>query len=217
MLNTLRGGLKMDVRRWGILLSAMLFLCVAQSAPAAPATILVMGDSLSAGYRINVEHGWVALLTKRLAEQGYEYNVVNASVSGETSGGGKVRLPALLSTHKPAIMILELGANDGLRGLPQEQLRSNLDTMIVAAQQAKAKVLVVGIQLPRNYGQYTEGFAAVFTDVARSHKLPLLPFLLEGVALDTTLMQPDNLHPNELAQPRLLENVWAKLRPLLKK
>jgi acyl-CoA thioesterase-1 len=187
-------------------------------AHATPATILIVGDSLSAGYGIKVETGWVNLLAKRLAEQGYEYRVVNASVSGETSGGGKVRLPALLSTHKPAIVILELGANDGLRGLPNAQLRSNLGTMIDAAQQARAKVLLVGMQIPTNYGQaYTEGFNAVFTDLAKTRRVALAPFLMDGVALDAKALQADNLHPNELGQPRLLENVWPKLRPLLQR
>lgn len=193
-----------------------------QAAPAAaanpPVNILVMGDSLSAGYGIKVDNGWVALLSKRLAEQGYEYRVINASVSGETSGGGKVRLPGLLSTHKPAIVILELGANDGLRGLPNTQLRSNLSTMIDAAQQAKAKVLLVGMQIPTNYGQtYTEGFKTVFADLAKAKRLVLVPFLMDGVALDAKAMQADNLHPNERGQPRLLENVWLKLRPMLQR
>ncbi|MGC3981302.1 MAG: arylesterase [Steroidobacteraceae bacterium] len=207
--------------RWlGILLSWVLGLALSMPHPvqAAPATILVMGDSLSAGYGIKVENGWVALLGKRLAQQGYEYQLVNASVSGETSGGGKVRLPALLSTHKPAIVILELGANDGLRGLPNTQLRSNLNAMIDAAQQAKAKVLLVGMQIPPNYGQtYTTGFKAVFTDLAAARRLTLVPFFLDGVALDTKLMQGDNLHPNEQGQPKLLENIWPGLRTLLKR
>lgn len=192
----------------------------AQATPpvVAPATILVMGDSLSAGYGIKVENGWVALLGRRLAEQGYEYRLINASVSGETSGGGKVRLPGLLNIHKPAIVILELGANDGLRGLPTAQLRSNLDAMINAAQQSGAKVLLVGMQLPPNYGpSYTEGFKVVFTGLARTRHVALLPFLMEGVALDAGLMQADNLHPNEQGQPHLLESVWSKLRPLLKR
>lgn len=187
------------------------------AAQAAPATLLVMGDSLSAGYGIKVDRGWVALLGKRLATQGYEYRVINASVSGETSGGGKVRLPGLLSTHKPAIVILELGANDGLRGLPNTQLRSNLSTMIDVAQQAGAKVLLVGMQIPPNYGQnYTEGFKAVFADLAKTKRVKLVPFLLDGIALQPSLMQADNLHPNEGGQPQLLDNVWPKLRVLLK-
>lgn len=202
-----------------ILLGVSLLLGVPRPVQAVePATILVVGDSLSAGYGIKAEAGWVNLLSKRLAEQGYEYRVVNASVSGETSGGGKVRLSGLLSTHKPAVVILELGANDGLRGLPNTALRSNLSTMIDAAQQAKARVLLVGMQIPTNYGQsYTEGFTAVFTDLAKTRRVGLVPFLLDGVALEARLMQADNLHPNELGQPRMLENVWSGLRAMLKK
>jgi acyl-CoA thioesterase-1 len=204
-------------KRW-LRVLACLYLCMGLShaALSAPATLLVMGDSLSAGYGIRVENGWVALLVKRLAEQGYEYHVVNASVSGETSGGGKVRLPGLLNTHKPAIVILELGANDGLRGLPNTLTRNNLATMIDMAQQAKARVLLVGMQIPTNYGPtYANGFKALFADLASSTKIALVPFLLDGVALDTSRMQADNLHPNELGQPRLLDNVWPTLHKLL--
>lgn len=208
----------MDGQCVAILLGALLLGIPHPARAVAPATILVLGDSLSAGYGIKADTGWVNLLSKRLAEQGYEYRVVNASVSGETSGGGRVRLPKLLSTHKPAIVILELGANDGLRGLPNAQLRSNLGTMIDAAQQTRAKVLLVGMQIPANYGQnYTEGFKAVFTSLAKTRKVALAPFLLDGVALDAKALQADNLHPNELGQPRLLENVWPHLRPLLQR
>ncbi len=189
---------------------------LSHAALSAPATLLVMGDSLSAGYGIRVENGWVALLVKRLAEQGYEYHVVNASVSGETSGGGKVRLPGLLNIHKPAIVILELGANDGLRGLPNPLTRNNLAAMIDMAQHAKARVLLVGMQIPTNYGPtYANGFKTLFADLASSTKIALVPFLLDGVALDAGLMQADNLHPNELGQPRLLDNVWPTLHKLL--
>lgn len=220
MLDYLRrvllGVWRLDGSRLAILLAAVLLGLPHPAHAATPTTILVMGDSLSAGYGIKVESGWVNLLRKRLAEQGYEYNVVNASVSGETSGGGKVRLPALLSTHKPAIVILEFGANDGLRGLPITQLRSNLGTMIDAVQQANAKVLLVGMQIPTNYGPtYTESFKAVFAELAKTKRVALAPFLLDGVALDAKLLQADDMHPNELGQPRLLENVWPSLRPLL--
>lgn len=217
MRNSLRSSFRLDGQWLSILLCVCLFLGMPYAAQAAPATLLVMGDSLSAGYGIKVDRGWVALLGKRLATQGYEYRVINASVSGETSGGGKVRLPGLLSTHKPAIVILELGANDGLRGLPNTQLRSNLSTMIDVAQQAGAKVLLVGMQIPPNYGQnYTEGFKAVFADLAKTKRVKLVPFLLDGIALQPSLMQADNLHPNEGGQPQLLDNVWPKLRVLLK-
>ncbi len=187
------------------------------TAMAAPNTILVMGDSLSAGYGIKVENGWVALLDKRLAAQGYGYQVVNASVSGETSGGGKVRLPALLKAHQPGVVIIELGANDGLRGLPSTQLRSNLAAMIDLSQQSGAKVLLVGMQIPPNYGQtYTDDFKAVFANLSKIKKVVLVPFLLESVALDAGLMQADNLHPNEQGQPKLLQTVWPQLLTLLK-
>jgi len=200
------------------LLCVLVWLGIQQAALAAsPATILVMGDSLSAGYGVKVDSGWVALLGKRLATQGYDYRIVNGSVSGETSAGGKVRLPALLKSHQPAIVILELGGNDGLRGLPNAQLRSNLSTMIDAAHQSGAKVLLAGMQIPPNYGQaYTAGFKAVFDDLARTKGVTLVPFFLDGVALDASLLQADNLHPNEAGQPRMLDNVWPRLRALLK-
>ena len=203
-----------DVLAWLILL-----LGVSVNHPlfaAAPSNILVMGDSLSAGYGINVENGWVRLLAKRLASQGYEYQVVNASVTGETTSGGKVRLSGLLSTHKPAIVILELGPNDGLRGLPTTQMRDNLAAMIEMSQAENAKVLLVGMQIPPNYGdQYATAFRETYVQLAKTYHLKLVPFLMEGIALDASQMQSDNLHPNESAQPRLMENVWAVLKPML--
>lgn len=180
------------------------------------ATLLVLGDSLSAGYGIKAESGWVNLLDQRLKSEGYGYRIINASVSGETTAGGRVRLPALLKTHQPTIVILELGANDGLRGLPILSLRSNLNAMIAAAQAAKAKVLLVGMQIPPNYGeQYTQQFAKSFTDLSDTHHIRLVPFFLAKVALDSSLLQADNLHPNERAQPLLLSTVWPQLKPLL--
>ncbi|MGD9841372.1 MAG: arylesterase [Steroidobacteraceae bacterium] len=177
-----------------------------------------MGDSLSAGYGISIEDGWVTLLSKRLKAQGYGYEVINASVSGETSGGGKVRLPALLRIHKPTVVILALGANDGLRGLPTKQLRSNLAAMITTVQASNAKVLLVGMQIPPNYGeQYTNAFANTFTELAKTYRLTLVPFLMEKVALDATLMQADNLHPNERGQPLLLDTVWPQLSSMIKR
>jgi acyl-CoA thioesterase-1 len=177
-----------------------------------------MGDSLSASYGINVDKGWVALLSKRLKAQGYGYQVVNASVSGETSGGGKVRFSALLRTHKPEIVILELGANDGLRGLPVATMRSNLAAMITSAQASKAKVLLVGMQIPPNYGeQYTTAFATSFQELAKTYRLPLVPFFMEKVALDGSLLQADNLHPNERGQSLLLDTVWPQLNKMLKR
>lgn len=178
--------------------------------------ILVFGDSLAAGYGIDVRDGWVARLGNRLREQGYPHRVVNASISGETTAGGRTRLPEALARHRPAIVVLELGANDGLRGLALTQTRDNLAAMIGLAERAGARVLLVGMRLPPNYGPaYTNGFAGVYGELARERGVALLPFLLEGVALEPRLMQPDGLHPRVEAQPRLLENVWAALVPLL--
>lgn len=189
---------------------------LAWSSNASP-TILVMGDSLSAGYGIKVQDGWVNLLSQRLIAQRYDYRVVNASVSGETSSGAVNRLPALLKTHQPAIVILEIGANDGLRGLPTTQMRNNLSTMITAAQARGARVLLVGIQMPPNYGDtYLQSFKAVYSDLAQSYRVPLVPFFLDHIALKDSLMQADNIHPNEKGQPVLLDNVWPLLKPLLK-
>ena len=188
------------------------------AAGAAAPKILVFGDSLSAGYGIDPRVGWVALLANKLASQGYEYQVVNASVSGETTAGGRARLNHVLQLHHPAVLILELGANDGLRGLPVSQMRDNLQTMIEAASQAGAGVLLVGMQIPPNYGvEYAASFRDTFEQLSRQRKLHFAPFLLEGVALDAALVQADGLHPTAAAQPRLLENVWQVLQPLLKK
>jgi acyl-CoA thioesterase-1 len=196
----------------------VLTLLLALDVGAAPApAILVVGDSLSAGYGIELRDGWVTLLQQRLAQQGYPHTVVNASISGDTTAGGRARLADALKRHRPEIVILELGANDGLRGLSLGATRANLEAMIKAAQSAGARVLLIGIQLPPNYGpDYTGKFRAIYTDLARDYNLPLVPFLLEGVALTPKLMQPDGLHPRAAAQPRLLDNVWPYLEPLLK-
>ena len=179
--------------------------------------ILVFGDSLSAGYGINVDQGWVSLLSGRLRTEGYGFEVVNASVSGETSAGGLGRLPRALAAHHPRIVLLELGANDGLRGLPVAGLRTNLQQMICLAQNAGARVLLIGIRMPPNYGEhYTVPFAKVYDTVAEETHVPLVPFLMEKVADKPELMQADGLHPNERGQPLLLENVWPKLQPLLR-
>lgn len=196
------------------------FACasVAHSAPTAPRTILVLGDSLSAGYGIKVEEGWVTLLTQRLKTRGYGYRVVNASVSGETTSGGATRLPRALALHKPDIVILELGGNDGLRGLPLATSRANLVKMIEASQRAGAQVLMVGMLIPPNYGpRYSKDFQQMFPDLAAKYRLPLVPFFLNFVALDPALMQPDGIHPNARGQPQLLENLWPKLEPMLAK
>jgi acyl-CoA thioesterase-1 len=188
----------------------------AWAAPAAP-VILVVGDSLSAGYGIDVDDGWVALLAARLRDQGYPQRVVNASISGDTTASGRTRLPAALERHRPAIVILALGANDGLRGLPIDAMRDNLAAMIRAAQRRGARVLLVGIHIPTNYGkEYTERFHAVYGELAKRYRTALVPFLLDGVALEPALMQADGLHPAPAAQPRLLDNVWPKLTPLLR-
>lgn len=193
----------------------------AAAAPSSPSAgraplILVFGDSLSAGYGIRVDHGWVSLLAQKLEREGYGFQVVNASVSGETTAGGLARLPRALALHHPRIVILELGANDGLRGLPLEQARDNLDRMVELARHAGASVLLLGVLMPPNYGErYTAAFRQMYLDVAHSTGVPLVPFLLAGVALHPELMQADDLHPNESGQPLLLENVWPKLAPLL--
>jgi len=177
----------------------------------------VLGDSLSAAHGIRVEQGWVALLQARLLAKGYKQQVVNASVSGETTGGGLTRLPRALDLHAPSIVIVELGGNDGLRGLPVGDIRANLDAIVTRSQHAGARILLVGMRIPPNYGPvYTRGFDQVYTDVARQRRLALVPFFLDGVALDDRLMQPDGIHPTAAAQPRLLDTVWKVLEPMLK-
>jgi acyl-CoA thioesterase-1 len=188
------------------------------AAPAAsPArTILVFGDSLSAGYGVSVEESWPALLQKRLDTEGYGYRVVNASVSGETTSGGVERLPRALTLHKPAVVVLELGANDGLRGLPFATTRANLDLMIREVRTSGAKLLLVGIRIPPNYGpRYTQGFEQTYRDLAATYRVAFVPFLLDKVALDPALMQADGLHPNARGEPILVDNVWGELKPLL--
>ena len=181
-------------------------------------TLLVFGDSLSAAYGLRAEQGWVTQLQQRLASEGYGYHVVNASVSGETTSGGRNRLQRALSQHRPAVVLVELGANDGLRGLPVKDTQANLRAMIQAAQVAGAKVLLLGIHIPPNYGpQYTQAFDAMYTSLAAEMRVPLLPFLLEGIAMNTRYMQADGLHPNAAGQPRVLANVWPRLKPLLER
>ncbi|WP_253452211.1 arylesterase [Halomonas sp. Y3] len=172
-----------------------------------------MGDSLSAAYGIEADEGWVSLLEARLDEKA---RVVNASISGETSGGGASRLPELLGQHAPDIVLLELGGNDGLRGLPPSQFEANMRRMIEASQEAAARVLLLGIDIPPNYGQaYRDAFTGVYHRLADEYDLPLVPFLLEGVALEEHLMQRDGIHPTAEAQPLILENVWPELAALL--
>ena len=177
----------------------------------------MLGDSLSAAHNIPVESGWVHLLGERLGKMQPPWRVVNASISGETSLSGRNHLPTLLAKERPAVVVIELGANDGLRGLPLDALRDNLAAMIDLAQKRGARVLLLGIELPVNYGpQYRDGLRAIYADLARSKRTGLVPFLLEGVALDPTLMQDDGLHPLAAGEPRVLDNVWQGLAPLLK-
>jgi acyl-CoA thioesterase I len=180
--------------------------------------ILVFGDSLSAGYGLpRVEQGWVAMLGAKLKTLGYGDQVVNASVTGETTAGGLARLPRALSLHHPAIVVLELGGNDGLRALPVAEMHANLSKMIDLATAAGARVLLLGMRIPPNYGlEYTTQFAKVYADLARDKHVASVPFLLDGVALNAELMQADGVHPNQAGQPRLLDNVWPALAPLLK-
>lgn len=179
-------------------------------------TILVLGDSLSAAYQMDVRAGWVALLEQRLAQQKLDYQIVNASISGDTTANGLARLPPLLKKHHPAIVVIELGGNDGLRGLPLEQMKHNIRTLAAKAKSAGAKVLLLGIRLPPNYGsRYTERFQQVYKEVAAEQRVALLPFILDGVGGDRALMQQDGIHPSAEAQPRVLENVWGELRKLL--
>jgi len=197
--------------RW-LLCSLLLFVPAAWAGP----SILVFGDSLSANYGIAAESGWVSLLQQRLTRNHYDYRVVNASISGETTAGGLTRIGAALATHNPAIVIVELGGNDGLRGLPLEATQSNLDGILRACRTSKAKVLLAGIRLPPNYGPgYTGRFAAIYPALARKHRSALLPFLLEGIAESRESFQADNIHPTAAAQPVILENVWKQLQPML--
>ena len=202
----------------GLFLALVVALLAAQSVLAAPAprTVLVFGDSLSAGYGMAAEQGWVALLGERLAQRKPAWKVVNASVSGETTAGGGSRIAKVLERHDPDVVVIELGANDGLRGLPLAASRANLERMVRAARDSGAKVLLVGMRMPPNLGRaYTEGFEANFREVAKDEGVALLPFLLEPIASDPDAFQADDLHPTAAVQPRLLEHVWTALEPLL--
>jgi len=189
-------------------------------APAAAASqpvILVLGDSLSAEYGLPRGSGWVQLLSDRLRDSGANYTVANASISGETTSGGRTRLPSLLQQHRPAIVVIELGANDGLRGLPLPAMRDNLAWMVQAARRAGAAVLLVGVRVPPNYGrEYSERFFQTFESVASEFRIARAPFLLDGFAESIESFQADRIHPNAAAQPRMVDNVWPSLQPLLK-
>lgn len=194
-----------------------MLLVLALLAPTAQAakTILVFGDSLSAGYGIRQDAAWPALLTQRLQEKRLDYSVANASISGETTSGGRARIDAALDKYAPQIVVVALGSNDGLRGLPIAEMRDNLIAIAASAQRKKARVLIVGQRLPPNYGAYAVQFHAAFAEVAKKQKTALVDFLLDGVATQPKLFQADNLHPTAEAQPRLLDNVWRGLAPLL--
>lgn len=185
-------------------------------APTSP-TVLVMGDSLSAGYGLAADEGWVSLAAARIAKERPAWRVVNASISGETSAGGSSRIVAEVLRVKPKVVVIELGANDGLRGLPLREMRRNLARMIGASQHVGAKVLLIGMRIPPNYGaEYTEGFEQVYLDLAKLFNVELLPFLLQPIAADRGNFQDDNLHPIAAAQPKLRDHVWSALAPLLK-
>ena len=201
----------------GRLLALMLFVS-SGVALGAPRPLLVLGDSLSSAHHIAAESGWVHLLETRLETSKNPRPVVNASISGETASGGRTRVASLLAEHKPALVVLELGANDGLRGLPVAEIRDNLTAIIRACHAAGASVVLLGIELPINYGpQYRDGLRAMYRDLATEFNLPLVPFLLDGVALDPNLMQEDGLHPRAAAEPKVLDNVWPVLEPALAK
>jgi acyl-CoA thioesterase-1 len=179
-------------------------------------SIVVLGDSISAGYGIEVSEGWVALMQKKLNATHHDFTLHNASISGDTSSGGLARIDQLLIQHKPSVLILELGANDGLRGLPPALMKNNLAEISRRAQHANAKVLLLGIKIPPNYGKrYIEMFYNVYPQLAKEMNIPFIPFLLEDIALTSGLMQPDGLHPNAQAQPLIAEKIWQQLLPLL--
>ena len=226
-LNLNRYGARRAGMQWVMGLSLLLLVAgfarpvAAQTAEAAPAkgarTVLVMGDSLSAAYGLAPAQGWVSLTGERIGKTKPGWRIVNASISGETTAGGAARIAAELQRHRPAVVVVALGANDGLRGLPLAQTRANLEKMIKAAQAAKAKVLLVGMRMPPNYGpEYTRGFEQTSRALAGQYKTALLPFLLEPIALDRDAYQADNLHPVASVQPKLRDHVWKALEPLLR-
>ncbi|WDZ98255.1 arylesterase [Herbaspirillum sp. WKF16] len=198
------------------LLAGVALALAATSAYSAPKTLLVLGDSLSAEYGLERGRGWTQLLQQRLKENKVDAVVMNSSISGDTTIGGKNRLPALLEKNKPDVVVIELGSNDALRGLQLKTTQDNLQAMIDAARRNKAKVLLVGMQIPPNYGpDYTRRFSDMFQALAKQNKAPLVPFFMDGIAANMELFQADRIHPNEQAQPMLLDNVWPHLKPLV--
>lgn len=188
----------------------------AQAADSRPPQLLVLGDSLSAAYGIPLQQGWVALLQDRLKQAGYPHQVVNASITGDTTGGGLARLPATLQDHHPALVVIELGGNDGLRGFSLDQMQANLERLVKLSRASGAEVLLLGVRLPANYGSaYDERFRQVYADVSERTQVPLVPFFLVGIAETRAGMQADGIHPDVAAQPRILDNIWPALQPLL--
>lgn len=195
----------------------VLLLCLVSFGAQAAPTILVLGDSLSAGYGIAARDSWVSLLERRLKDQGFTHRVVNASISGDTTAGGLSRLPALLERHQPSLVLVELGANDGLRGQPVAQMKKNLVAINAKARSKQAQAVLFEMRIPSNYGaRYTEQFTAAFGEVAKAEKLPLVPFFLMPIATDPTQFLDDGIHPTAAAQPKLLDAVWPTLKPLLR-
>ncbi|WP_370662684.1 arylesterase [Massilia frigida] len=203
------------LKKWSV--CGLLMMAASASAYSAPKTVLVLGDSLSAEYGLNRGAGWVALMEQKLKAEKIDAAIVNASISGETTSGGRARLPALLTQHKPDIVVIELGANDGLRGLPVPAAEANMRTMIELAQKNKARVLLVGMRIPPNYGRdYTERFFGMYKSLSNQYKAPLVPFMLDGVADKPALFQADRLHPNAQAHPAILANIWPQFHTLVK-
>ncbi len=198
------------------LLAFILFSTAGVAVAANAPTVVVFGDSLSAGYGIDVDQSWTTLLQARLESQGYEHRVVNASISGETTEGGKTRIGSALSVHQPDIVIIELGGNDGLRGFPTNVMKENIRAIIQTTQDHGAKIVILGIRIPTNYGlRYTQAFEGVYRDLAAELEIPWIEFFMEGVALNDDLMQDDGIHPNAEAQPLLLDNAWPIIRDAL--
>jgi len=209
--------LNLNVRKWTVGALAAFALAASGSAYSAPKTVLVVGDSLSAEYGLARGTGWVALLEQKLKAAKLDARIVNASISGDTTSGGRSRLPALLAQHKPNIVVLELGANDGLRGLPIAAAEDNLRAMVRMSEQNRAKVLLVGIRMPPNYGRaYTERFTGMYKDLSTELKVPLVPYMLQGVDLVPANFQADRMHPLATAHPVILNNIWPQLAPLIK-
>ena len=198
-------------------LLTLIILCLAAGAQGSESpTVLIFGDSLSAGYGIDVDQSWAALLQARLEQQGYEHRVVNASISGETTEGGVTRIDAALDTFSPELLILELGGNDGLRGFPPARMQTNLERIVVSAEQAGAAVVMLGIRIPSNYGpRYSRAFEGVFRDVAENLDIAWVEFFMEGIALNDDLLQADRIHPTAEAQPILLDNAWPVISATL--